>query len=164
MPPAISTQFPDVLDARFARIFDEQFKQLPDRIPAIYGTPSTMGPQKQDVRFSDVGAFGDVPEFTGTVDYDDVYEQYDYTFTHKEYAAGFQIQRKLFDDDLHGIMDAKPQGMPTAYQRTRQKHAAQPFNLAFSVDSTWQAGGGGGARGPNSHTTRSPGVSTAPGF
>ena len=162
--PAISTNFPDVLDARFARIFDEQWAQLPDRIPLIYGSPPFMGPQKQDLRFSDIGAFGDVPEFSGSIDYDDVYEGYDYTFTHKEYAKGFQVQRKLFDDAQYGIMDAKPQGMSTAYFRTRQRHAAQTFINSFSVDDTWQTGGDGVALCSNSHTTRASGVSTATGF
>jgi hypothetical protein len=53
--------------------------------------------------------------------------------------------------------------MSTAYQRTRQKHAAQLFNNAFSVDSTWNNFTENVSLCSNSHTTTS-GASTASGF
>ena len=162
---ATATNFPDVLDARFAKIHNDRYKQLPDMIGRFYtivGPGQT--PQKQDYRTSSVGAFGDVPEFNGTITYDDVYEGYDGVITPKEYATGFQIQRKLFKDAQYGIMDAKPRGMSTAYQRTRQKHAAQTFNNGFSVDATWNNFTENLAIFSNSHTTRASGVSTATGF
>lgn len=161
---AISTNFPDVLDPRFAKYFNDRFKQLPDMVPRLYRVvDGADAPTKDTYRTSSVGTFGDLPEFTGTVTYDDVFEGYDGTITPKEYASGFQIERKLFDDGLYGVMDAKPRGMATAYARTRQKHAAQPFNNAFSVDTTWNNYTENVALCSNSHTTRS-GASTASGF
>ncbi len=162
--PSVSANFADLLDPRFLRIFNDEYKQLPDRIAEFY-TVLTGGsaPTRDTLRMSEVGAFGDIPEFTGTVTYDDVFQGYDTTATHKEYASGFQVERKLFDDGQYGIMDAKPSGMATAYSRTRQKHAAQTFNNAFSSDSTWQSGGDGVALCSNSHTTNSS-ASTANGF
>ena len=162
---ATSTNFPDALDARFAKIYDERYKQLSDMIArffAIVGPGQT--PQKQDYRTSSVGSFADVPELTGSVSYDEVYEGYDGTITPKEYASGFQIQRKLFADASYGIMDAKPRSLATAYQRTRQKHAAQFFNNGFSNDTTWNNFTENVAPFSNSHTTRASGVSTASGF
>lgn len=162
--PAISTSFPDVLDARFARVFDERYRQLKDMIPEFF-TKVGPGdsPQKQDYRSSSIGTFGDISEFTGSVNYQDVALGYNSIITPREYAGGFQIERKLFDDDLTGIMDGKAKGLATAYQRTRQKHAAQLFNNAFSVDSTWNVFSEAVALCSNSHTTTS-GASTASGF
>lgn len=164
MPPAISTNFPDVLDSRFWKIFDEQYKQIRDRLGDIYNMPGVgQMPTKDAMRVSQVGTFGDIPEFTGTVTYDDIFQGFDVTITHVEYASGFQIQRKLFDDELFGIMDGKPAGLGQAYARTRQGHGAQLFNNSFSVDTTWRTGGDGQALCSNSHTTNS-GASTASGF
>ncbi len=160
--PASSGSFPDVLDSRFAKIYDDAYKQLPDRISQIYGTPPPS-PLKGSLKLSQVGAFGDTPEFTGTVTYDEIFEGYDVTITDVEYANGFQIRRRLFDEDLYGIMDGKPQGLGSSHARTRQKHAAQTFNNAFGVDTTWQAGGDAVALCSNSHTTRSS-ASTSTGF
>ena len=165
MPPAISTSWPDLLDPRIKKIFDDVYKQETDRIDALYSMKNgDEFPTKDTARFSQAGTLGDVEEFTGTIKYDDAYEGYDTTLTHKEYAKGFSIERKLYDDDLFGIIDAKPQGMARAYARTSQKHAAQTFVNSFSVDSTWQSGMDGVALVSDSHTTRAAGVSTTTGF
>ena len=162
--PAISTNFTDLLDPRFKRIFNDRYKQLPDRLGEFFSMKSGSDfPTKADARFSSVGTFDDVGEFSGSVSYDDVYQGYDVTLTHKEYAKGFQIERKLYDDELFGIMDGKPSGLATAVQRTRQKHGASLFNNAFSIDSTWLNHTENVAMCSDSHTTTS-GASTASGF
>ena len=163
--PSTSTSFADLLDPRFKKIFNDRYDQLSDRISDFYDMVSgSDAPTKDTYRMSQVGTFGDVPEFTGSITYDDVNQGYDSTLTHKEYATGFQIDRKLFDDDLYGVMDAKPKGLATSLQRTRQKHAASLFNNAFSLDNTWNNNTEGVALCSASHTTTAPGVSTSSGF
>jgi len=162
--PVTSTQFPDVLDSRFAEVFDTRYKQIADMIGTFYSVKQgASAPTRDTYRTSAIGAFGDVPEFTGTVTYDDVSQGYDGTITPKEYASGFQIERKLFDDDLTGIMEAKPAQLALAWARTRQKHAASTFNNAFSVDTTWNNYTENVALCSDSHTTTS-GASTSAGF
>lgn len=162
--PAASGSFPDVLDARFKRIEADAYKQIKDAVPTFYNTDGDLGPQKDVTRFSQVGTFGDFETFTGTVKYDDVYEGYDTTLTHVQYAKGFQIEHTLMEDDLYSIMDSKPRGLGTAYARTRQKWAAQTFVNSFSNDTTWQTGGDGQPLCSNAHLTRAAGVSTTTGF
>ena len=161
---ATSGNFPDILDARFKRIFDAAYTQIKDAIPTLYNTDGDLGPQKDTTRFSQVGTFGDFETFPGSVKYDDVYEGYDTTLTHVAYAKGFQVEHTLAEDDLYSVMDGKPRALGDAYARTRQKWAAQTFVNAFSNDTTWQTGGDGVALCSNSHTTRAAGVSTATGF
>lgn len=164
MPPAISTNFPDLLDPRFAKAFDDWLKPLPDRIGEFYSKPSAgSSPTPADYRVTQINGFTDVPEFTGSVSYQETSQGYDSTITYKEYASGFQIARKLFDDALYSIMDAKPKALADAFMRTRQSHAAQLFNNAFSLDTTWLSGGDGVSLCNDSHTTTS-GASTAAGF
>jgi len=163
--PAVETAFADLLDPRFKKIFNDRYEQLEDRLSDFFNMVSGAdAPTKDTYRLSQVGTFGDVPEFTGTISYDDVNQGYDSTLTHKEYATGFQVERKLFDDDQFGIMDGKPRGLSTAYQRTRQKHGASIFNNAFSLDNTWLNHTEGVAMCSASHTTTAPGVSTSVGF
>ena len=163
--PSRSANFADLLDARFAKVFDNQYRQLPDKLPDLYDIVDGASAPTRDVyRQSSVGSFGDIPEFTGTVVYDDVNQGYDSSITPKEYASGFQVERKLWDDDLSGIMDAKPQGLALAYQRTRQKHGASVFNNMTSVDTTWNNNTENVALCSDSHTTTAAGVSTTAGF
>jgi phage major head subunit gpT-like protein len=163
--PAISTAWQDLLDPRFQKIFNDRWKQLPDMLGTFFTmVDGASAPTKDTYRTSEAGTFGDVPEFTGNITYDDAFQGYDGTITPREYASGYTIERKLFDDDLFSIMDGKPKGLSTAYQRTRQKHGAQLFNNIFSIDSTWNNYTEGVAICSDSHTTTAPGVSTATGF
>jgi len=162
--PATSANFADLLDPRFQKIFNDRYRQLPDRIGDFYDVMSGDSfPTRDTARFSQTGTLGDLQQFTGTIPYDDASQGYTSTMTHLEYASGFQIERKLYDDDLYGIMDNKPKQLATSYVRTRQKHGAQVFNNAFSVDSTWNVNSEGVALCSTAHTTTS-GASTATGF
>lgn len=162
MAAAVSESFGDLLDPRFQRIFNDEYAQLPDMIPTIFGMPADNG--RADMRWSQVGAFADWSEFTGSVEYDTVYQGYDTTATHVEFASGFQVERSLFDDDQYNVMDQRPQGLARALSRTRQKHGARPFNNAFSVDTFFYNNSESVALCSNSHTTNAEGVSTATGF
>ena len=160
--PSISENFADLLDPRFQKIYHEQYRQLPDMLPKLFNFEKDNG--RNNMTWSSVGAFADWGEFTGTVDYDDVSQGYDTTATHVEFASGFQVRRKLFDDDQYNIMDARPRGLATAYQRTRQKHGARIFNNAFSSDTFFYVNSEGVALCSNSHTTNSADTSTGTGF
>ena len=162
--PSISTSFSQLLDPRFQKLFNEQYKQLPNRLGEFYDMMGDEFPTKADARFGMVGTFGDVPQFTGSVTYDDIFQGYQATLTHVEYAAGYAIEKKLYDDDMFGIMDAKPKGLATAAARTRQKHGAQLFVNSFSVDNTWLTHTEAVALCSDSHTTNASGVSTSAGF
>lgn len=160
--PATSNSFGDLLDSRFKKIFYERYDSLPSKLKSIYDF-TDVGPQKNQTRYSEVGTFSNFVEFTGNLNYDDLYQGYDTTITSREFAKGFQIERKLYDDDLTSIMDARPKGLATAAQRSREVHGANIFNLGFSVDNYFQTGSDGVALFSNSHTTTS-GASTATGF
>lgn len=162
--PAISGSFGDLLDPRFQRMFNERFREIPDMLPMFFSRPEGGAPTTDTMRWSQVGAFGDWVQFTGTVNYDGIAQGYDTIATHVEFTNGFQVERKLFDDDLFHIMDQRPKGLATAVARTRQKHGARLFNMAFSVDTMFAVNTEGVPLCSDSHTTTATGVSTASGF
>jgi len=157
----LTSNFADVLDVRFQKIFDERFSQLPDRLSDFYGMKTE---KQQTARFSSVGTMGDVPLFAGTITYDEVYQGYDTSVTPLEFASGLQIERRLFDDDQFNIIDQKPKALAGALFRLRQTHAARSFVNSFSVDNLFSINSEGVALCSNSHTTTASGVSTATGF
>jgi len=131
--PAISENFGDLLEPGLKKIFSEQYKQIPGMKDALYNIGSSNTSYEKD---SSVGAFGDMEPFTGTIPYDDVEQGYDVTYTHAEFAKGFKVERKLFDDDLYGVINRKPAGLAMSARRTEEKYAANPFNNAFSGSGT----------------------------
>ena len=88
-----------------------------------------------------IGNFGLVPEYNsgsaegapGSIAYDSFADLYEQTFTHKEYALGTSVERKLFDDDQRGVIRRKAQNLGFAFGRTRATHASSVFNNAFDV-------------------------------
>lgn len=159
--PHVSTNFGDLLDPRFEKIFFDQYNQLPTMLPELYTFVGTNN--RNDMRWSQVGTLPNWPEFNGTVGYQDSAQGFDTTATPVEYASGIQVERKLFDDDQYNIMDQRPRSLATSYQRTREGHGASMFTNAFGLNTTWYNNTEGVALVSNSHITNS-GASTASGF
>lgn len=158
--PMMSGSFADLLDKRVTAIFNKRLEQLPDRASEFYGMETS---QDSFEKWSEIGAIGDFSEFTGTVTYQSQSQGYDTIVTHKEWANGFQIERKLYDDDRHGIWEGRPSQLADAYNRTKQLHAARLFNNAFSVDTLFYVNSEAVALCSDNHTTTS-GASVASGF
>src|SRR3990172_31016 len=162
MPPMIATNFGDLIAARVAKIYTDRYRQVPDMLAEFFAFPE-LGPQKDSWQVSEVGAFGDTPEFDGQLDYQDAFQGFLTTLTHKEYASGFQVAVTLFEDEKFQVIDRLPAALGTSMGRTRQKHGSEIFNQAFSVDTTWMSREEGVALCSNTHTTTS-GASTTSGF
>lgn len=97
---------------------------------------------KSSVEYSQgIGAFGLVPEYNSAsaegkaaaIEYDSFEALYETTFTHKEYAKGVAIERKLWDDDQQGMIKRKAQSLGFSFGTTRASHASGVFNNAFAT-------------------------------
>ncbi len=128
---AISENFGDLLDARFRKIFQSEFKERINEsmIPLLFNVTPVTGP---DYRVSGLGGLSDLQDFDGQISYDTMSQLYDKTFEFPEKALGIKVERKLYDDDLFGIMDQRPKGLAISVARTREKKAAAMFNGAFT--------------------------------
>jgi phage major head subunit gpT-like protein len=131
--PAISENFGDLLTPGLRKIFTEQYNELPSMIGALYNIQDSNVSYEKD---SSVGSFDDFPVFQGQVSYDEVYQGYNVTYSHVEFAKGFKVERKLFDDDLYNVIARKPSGLARAAKRSREKYGAQLFNNAFAGTGT----------------------------
>ena len=127
--PAISENFSDLLEPGLRKIFTDQYNQIPEMYQSLYNVNTTDKPYEKD---SSVGAFGDMEVFTGTIGYDEVYQGYDVKYEFAEFAKGFKVERKLYDDDMYNIINRKPAGLALAAKRTKEKYAASLFNDAFT--------------------------------
>lgn len=159
--PHASASFGDLLDPRFQEIFDDVLPQLPDMLSMFYTMVPSNG--RDTIRWSEVGTMVDWSQFSGSVTFNSVNQGFDAVLTPLEFTSGFQVERKLFDDDQYHVMDQRPKGLATSLVRTRQKHGARPFTNGFSVDNFFMNNSEAVAIFSNSHTTNS-GASTANGF
>lgn len=130
MAEALSENFGDLLDARMRRIYNQEYAERisTSMIPLIFGMETST--RAYEI-VSGIGGMSDVGDFDGTIDYDTVAQLYDKTFEFPEKAKGFKVERKLYDDDLFGIMDRRPWGLAVAEARTREKAGASIFINSF---------------------------------
>ena len=131
--PAVSENFADLIEPGLRKIFTEQYNQIPEMYQSIFNVNTTDKPYEKD---SSVGAFGDMEPFTGTITYDEVYQGYDVKYEFAEFARGFKVERKLYDDDMYNIINRKPAGLSLSAKRTKEKYAASVFNNAFTGSGT----------------------------
>jgi phage major head subunit gpT-like protein len=128
----VSENWAELLTPGLRKIFFDTFEDYPSRIPELFNVNTSSKAVERDL---DTGAFADVPEFEGTIEYQEVYKQYETNYEHVEYATGVQITRKLLDDDQYSVIRRYPQRLAQALARTREKKAANIFNNAFSTAS-----------------------------
>lgn len=100
----LTENFGDLLDSRVKKIYDKEFEEniKESMVPMLFGIESST---KNYEIVSGVGGMSDLQDFDGTISYDSVGQLYDKTFSFPEKALGFKVERKLYDDDLFGIMD-----------------------------------------------------------
>ncbi len=144
---AISENWAQLLEPGLRQIFFLQYEALAaeSKTPLLF---NVMASQRYNEVFLNVGGMGNWNEYTGAIEYDDMEQGFTTTLTHKEYSKGFAVERKLVDDDLYNIINARPQQLALSAARTREEHAASVFINAFTAG---YAGGDGVALCSASH-------------
>jgi len=150
MTTARYEHFGKLLEPGLREIFYEQFNQIPSMIGELYNQTTTDNPYEEDVS---IGTLGEFPEFTGTVPYDRMYEQYSKIYAFPEFAKGFKIERKLYDDERYNVINKRPQALAIEASRRRETDAAKLFNNAFDSD---YEGPDGKPLCASDHPTKSP--------
>lgn len=131
MVTARREHFGFLLEPGLRKIFYETYDQIPTMIPELFNEQTTANPNETDVS---IGTMGEFPEFTGTIDYDRPYQGYKQIYEFPEFAKGFRIERKAFDDDRYGEINKQPAGLAISAQRKKEQDAADIFNNAFDTD------------------------------
>jgi hypothetical protein len=127
----LSENFGDLLDARFARIYDKEYAERINEsmIPMLFGMKTSTRAYEM---MSGIGGLGDMQDFDGTIAYDAFSQLYDSTVTFPEKALGIKAERKLVDDEMFGILDGRPWQLAVSVARTREKAGAAVFANAFT--------------------------------
>ncbi|MFA5379182.1 MAG: hypothetical protein WC455_25730 [Dehalococcoidia bacterium] len=102
---------------------------------------SIRGSSKPTEYSQGIGSFGLVPEYNaataegnGTaIHYDSFSSLYEATFTHKEYADGVEIERKLWDDGREMEIRSRIMTLAMAFTDTRAYQASGILNNAFAT-------------------------------
>ena len=136
--PMISEQWPRHVLPAIRREWMQGMEAVVSPAMQFFGIASSTS----SVEYSQgLGNFGIIPEYNSAsaeggaaaIEYDNFNPLFESTFTHKEYAKGVAIERKLFDDNQSGLIMRKAQGLGHAFGTTRAYHASSVFNNAFAT-------------------------------
>lgn len=154
--------FLTLVDRRYKEIDEEEFASTKDQISLFYMMDTSDAFEE---RRGSVGALPTWDEFEGNHNYTRFYEQYNTVTVHREFSQALRWTRQMMDDDQTGIMRGDNyRMMVNSGIITRQQHAARLWNFAASNDLFFYTRSEGVPIASDSHTTRTPGVSTATGF
>jgi len=123
-------QWAELLEPGLRSIFFTQFSALAAeaKAPMLFNFQSSSKSSEYDLG---AGGFADWREYKGAIEYDSNDQGYKTTYTHTQFARGFNVERALVDDDLYNIINKRPAGLAMAAARKREKDAADIFNNAF---------------------------------
>jgi hypothetical protein len=160
--PLTSADFRRLLQTDLREVADDIIERdlLASMVPTFF---SMADSQKAWEEYLTVSDFGDIPEFTGELEYLPRYPGWHTKVEHTAYAAGVQSERQLVDDDQYGVIERTVQGMTKATTRTREKKGARIFQGAFSSAFDYQTNEEGKALCSTTHLSKS-GASTSSGF
>ena len=129
----LSANWPDLLEKDIRKVYIDQYKPLPAMTPDLFNIEGTSAGYEKTTGATPVP---DHVEFTGKINTVERVQGYDKTHTFTEYAAQIQIQRKLAADDQTRSVNRFGRGLATSANRSREKLAANVFNLAFTFEPT----------------------------
>jgi hypothetical protein len=136
--PLISEQWPRFVLPIIRKEWDQSLNAVASPLMSLMGVSGSAS----SVEYSQgVGTFGLVPEYNSadadgnpaSIIYDTFNPLFEATFTHKEYAKGVAIERKLFDDNRTGQILRKAQSLGHSFGTTRAYHASSILNNAFAT-------------------------------
>ena len=145
MPPLVSANWPRFVYPVIRREWDQRMTSINSPLMSLINVQGST----QSQEFSQgVGNFGLVPEYNSSgaekpgngIQYDTFNPLFESTFTHKEYALGVTIERKLVDDNRTNIIIRKAQSLGLSFGTTRAVHCSGILNNAF--DSSVKGGDG----------------------
>jgi phage major head subunit gpT-like protein len=132
------SNFGDLLEPGFRKIFDDAFKEMPLVFPKIMQVENSA---KQDEKYSGATGFGlfAATDEGGQINYDDPVQMFDVTMVHVKYTKGFKVSEELVEDDMYNVIKGKPAQLGRAARRTVETINANILNRAFN--SSYADGG-----------------------
>lgn len=136
--PITSGNWAELLTPQTTEAFVMGFTSNGRRESMIGSLFATPGSQRAFEEHLGAGQFSSDWEFeaTGRVPYDDKNKGFLTRFTHREYAKGFIVTRKMVDDNLFPEIMGDARELGDAAFRHREKSAASVFANAFSAATT----------------------------
>ena len=130
----ISSDFADLLEPGLRTVFYNTYDALPEQFSKIFKVDSS---KKATETMLGMGAFQSWTERvndTDNVTFQKIGQGLERTFTHAEFASGFAVGKRLYEDELYGIINKMPEDLAMAGRTKVETDAFSVLNNAFSTN------------------------------
>lgn len=135
--------FAALLEPKLRKIFYETYDEVEEQYSKVYHVLNSKKAKETDYGLGAMGAWAEfgssTAAVTGTNDmpevpYATIPAGLERTYTHKEFAKGFIVERKFIDDEQYNVINKMPADLARAGRYKVETDAATLFNNAFSKD------------------------------
>jgi phage major head subunit gpT-like protein len=133
--PAVSQNWAELLTPQTTEAFMVGFTaggRRSSMIQSIFRMETSQRAFEEHIGVGQFGSDGWNFEDVGRVQYDSVNKGYKSRFTHVEFAKGFEVERKLVDDNQFSVIFDRAENLGDSAFRQREKSAANLFANAFT--------------------------------
>ena len=122
-----------VLNREFFYVGYSQSERRQSMLPMLFNMETSTFATEKHMGLGGFSTTGWNFEDSGRVLYDEMVKGHEKTFEHHEFAKGFIVQRKLFDDNRLRDVFSQARGLGDSAFRMREKAGASVFINAFSA-------------------------------
>lgn len=113
--------------------FNVGMREIPAEREMLFDVVQSNKLTETYLEHGDIGSMG---EFSGSIEYDDVQQGYEYRITAREFAKGIKIQRKFVRVDQLDIVKSLPKMLGLAARRRMALDVFYMYNNAFNTSIT----------------------------
>jgi len=131
--------FSDILAPGLKKVISLSFNRYPDQYSKIF---NVMSSNKQTEKTSQLEGAGiaQSKDEGDSINYVDLTQGYDESFTHTTFALGLRISREMYDDDLYGQMKKGATFLGRSIKQAMEVTGANIFNNGFTDAAAYHGG------------------------
>lgn len=128
-----SANFQALLEPKLRKVFFDAYDEKPEEFGQVFHVEGSKKAKETDQHVAGLGMWEEKAE-SGPIQYAEISMGDEVTYTHKEYAKGIQVPRKLVDDEMYGVIDKLPKELGRGGRALVETTAADVFNNAFATN------------------------------
>lgn len=124
-----------LLEPGLRKIFFDNFNGIEDQYTKLFNVETSKKAIETEYRMAGFGLW-EKKDSMGNTKYEDIPEGIANQYIHEEFSKGFQVERKMIDDEQYGQIKKLPKNLARVGKLTVEQKAAEVFNRAFDPTYT----------------------------
>lgn len=131
MPIMQSTNFQELLEPKFRKIFFDAYSEIPEQFSKVFKVGKSNKAKEYDYHVSGTGVWEE-KQPSGNIAEDTINHGQEVTYIHKSYAKMISVERELADDDQYSIIEKLPRSLGRGCRVTVEETAIIVLNNGFA--------------------------------